>query len=136
MFSIGQLSKSSGVKVPTIRYYEQIGLMEASDRSEGNQRRYEPEGLKRLTFIKHARDLGFSLDDIRSLLDLSEQETKPCQQATQIVKEHLHDVQQRIEKLKRLESELDRMLGCHGDCVAECSVIESLSDHSHCTSEH
>lgn len=136
MYSIGELSKSSGVKVPTIRYYEQIGLMEPSDRSEGNQRRYEPEGLKRLTFIKHARDLGFSLDDIRSLLQLSKQKTKSCRKATAIVAEHLTDVQQRIAKLQRLERELDRMLDCHEDCVAQCTVIESLSDHSHCLSEH
>ena len=136
MFSIGELSKSSGVKVPTIRYYEQIGLMEASDRSEGNQRRYEPEGLKRLTFIKHARDLGFSLDDIRSLLVLSSQNTKNCRKATSIVKEHLVDVQERIQKLQRLESELDRMLDCHEKCEAQCSVIESLADHSHCLGEH
>ncbi|TLP43379.1 MULTISPECIES: MerR family transcriptional regulator [Cohaesibacter] len=136
MFSIGELSKSSGVKVPTIRYYEQIGLLEPTDRSQGNQRRYEAEGLKRLTFIKHARDLGFSLDGIRSLLQLSQQEGKACRKATAIVQEHLTDVQKRIQKLQRLESELDRMLDCHENCKAQCSVLESLSDHSHCLSEH
>ena len=136
MFSIGELSKSSGVKVPTIRYYEQIGLMAPSDRSQGNQRRYETDGLKRLIFIKHARDLGFSLDDIRSLLHLSQQDSKACRMATAIVQDHLNDVQQRIGKLQRLESELGRMLECHEHCNSQCSVIESLADHSHCLSEH
>lgn len=136
MLTIGKLSKASGVKVPTIRYYEQIGLLSPADRSEGNQRRYEPAELQRLTFIRHARDLGFSLDDIRSLINLSMDEARPCQEADAIVKSHLHDVRERIGKLQRLESELIRMADCHGHCVAECSVIESLADHSHCLHEH
>ncbi|WP_316859644.1 helix-turn-helix domain-containing protein [uncultured Cohaesibacter sp.] len=136
MLSIGDLSKSSGVKVPTIRYYEQIGLIEPAVRSEGNQRRYEPDGLKRLAFIKHARDLGFSLDDIRSLLSLKEQTEKPCKVADEILSRHLDDVRFRIAKLKRLEMELERMSSCDGTTVAHCAVIESLADHSHCLNEH
>ena len=66
MFSIGSLSKQTGVKVPTIRYYEQIGLIDPAERTEGNQRRYRKEALQRLGFIKHARELGFSIETIRS----------------------------------------------------------------------
>lgn len=65
MFSIGQLSKRTGVKIPTIRYYEQMGLIDAPERSEGNQRRYTKDGLGRLSFIRHSRDLGFLIEDIR-----------------------------------------------------------------------
>ena len=136
MLSIGDLSRSSGVKVPTIRYYEQIGLLAADERSEGNQRRYSRAGLKRLTFIRHARDLGFPLDDIRSLLALREDESCPCSDADEIVSRHLADVRERIRKLERLEEELVRMSNCSGHCIAECSVIESLADHSHCLHEH
>ncbi|WP_319410354.1 helix-turn-helix domain-containing protein [uncultured Cohaesibacter sp.] len=136
MLSIGDLSKTSGVKVPTIRYYEKIGLIEPADRSEGNQRRYETDDLKRLTFIKHARDLGFPLEDVRSLLALKEDISSPCQKADKILSHHLADVRDRIERLRRLESELERMSHCQGECVAECSVIESLADHSHCLYEH
>ena len=70
MLSIGQLSRRTGVKVPTIRYYEQVGLMPSAGRTEGNQRRYDQDGLERLGFIRHARDLGFSLEDIKSLIAL------------------------------------------------------------------
>ena len=136
MLSIGNLSKTSGVKVPTIRYYEKIGLIAPADRSHGNQRRYEAEDLKRLTFIKHARDLGFHLDDIKSLLTLKEDTSCPCSGADEILTRHLSDVRNRISRLQRLEAELERMSHCEGECVAECSVIESLADHSHCLYEH
>nr|WP_321457493.1 helix-turn-helix domain-containing protein [uncultured Cohaesibacter sp.] len=136
MLTIGKLSKNSGVKVPTIRYYEQIGLISPADRSEGNQRRYEPNDLKRLSFIKHARDLGFHLDDIKSLLALKEDETRTCKRADDILTRHLADVRDRIIRLKRLETELERMSHCEGECVANCSVIESLADHSRCKYEH
>ena len=72
MFSIGQLSKQTGVKVPTIRYYEQVGLLVSAGRTDGNQRRYDKEGLERLGFIRHARDLGFSIEAITALIDLQQ----------------------------------------------------------------
>ncbi|WP_319531414.1 helix-turn-helix domain-containing protein [uncultured Cohaesibacter sp.] len=136
MLTIGELSKSSGVKVPTIRYYEQIGLLAPATRSEGNQRRYEQDGLQRLTFIRHARDLGFNLDDIKSLLKLSGDDDNPCHMAHGMVMRHLADVRERIERLQRLEQELIRMSGCDGNCVAECQVLESLADHGHCLHDH
>jgi len=81
MVSIGQLSKRTGVKIPTIRYYEQMGLIDAPERSEGNQRRYTPDGLSRLSFIRHSRDLGFSIQDIKGLLELSQHPEIPCHDA-------------------------------------------------------
>ena len=77
MFSIGDLSRRTGVKVPTIRYYEQMGLVAAPERSEGNQRRYGRQELERLAFIRHARDLGFAVEDIRSLIEWAATE-QPC----------------------------------------------------------
>lgn len=136
MFSIGELSKRTGVKIPTIRYYEQMGLIEAPERSEGNQRRYSKDGLKRLSFIRHSRELGFSIDNIKGLLELSQHPEKPCQDAHNMAARRLQDVQARIAKLQRLEGELKRISECDANTVAHCAVIETLADHSLCEGEH
>jgi len=136
MFSIGELSKRTGVKIPTIRYYEQMGLIEAPERSEGNQRRYSKDGLKRLSFIRHSRELGFSIDNIKGLLELSQHPEKPCQDAHNMAARRLQDVQARIAKLQRLERELKRISECEANTIADCAVIETLADHSLCEAEH
>lgn len=136
MLSIGQLSKRTGVKIPTIRYYEQMGLIVAPERSEGNQRRYTAEDLSRLSFIRHSRDLGFSIEDIKGLLELSQHPEKPCHDAHGIAVQHLKNVQDRIAKLRRLERELKRVSKCDADSVAGCAVIETLADHSLCETNH
>ncbi|WP_120499324.1 helix-turn-helix domain-containing protein [Roseovarius sp. EL26] len=136
MFSIGQLSKRTGVKVPTIRYYEEVGLLASQGRSAGNQRRYSRDGLQRLSFIRHSRDLGFSLDDIRELIELSQNPETPCGTADTIANRHLEEVRDRIEKLMRLEKELLRITACNGHNVGECAVIETLADHSLCETDH
>ena len=136
MFSIGQLSKRTGVKIPTIRYYEQMGLIDAPERSEGNQRRYTKEGLNRLSFIRHSRDLGFSIEDVKQLLELSQHPDKPCNDAHSIAVLHLKDVPDRIAKLRRLERELKRISKCEVGNVADCAVIETLADHGLCETEH
>ena len=92
MFSIGELSKRTKVKVPTIRYYEEMGLLAAPERTEGNQRRYDAAGLERLSFIRHARDLGFSIEAISSLIELQEHPDRSCQAATEIAVAQLADV--------------------------------------------
>lgn len=110
------------------RYYEQIGLLEAPPRTEGQQRRYQVEAVRRLNFIRHSRELGFEIDDIRELLSLSTQPTGPCENADKIAARHLEAVDLRIKQLTLLRNELKRMLDdCHGGCVAECRVIDSLS---------
>lgn len=136
MFSIGELSKRTGVKIPTIRYYEQMGLIDAPERSVGNQRRYTSQGLRRLSFIRHSRDLGFSIEDIRGLLELSQHPEKPCHDAHNIAVQHLKDVQSRIAKLRRLERELKRISKCDAGHIADCAVIETLADHGLCETEH
>ena len=137
MLAIGELSRLTGVKVPTIRYYEQMGLMSAAGRSEGNQRRYEPTDRDRLAFIKHARDLGFTIDAIRELLDLSAHPERPCAQADEIANRQLRSVQDKMARLKVLEDELRRMTERpHGDHVRDCYVIQSLADHALCQHEH
>ncbi len=126
--TIGRLAARSGCKVPTIRYYEQIGLMAPPERSEGNQRLYDHAALQRLAFIRHARDLGFTLDDIRDLLRLSEHPELPCAAADSIARRHLDTVRERIESLRRLESELEKIAtACQADTVRDCRVIEMLA---------
>lgn len=133
--TIGQAARETGCKVQTIRYYEQIGLLPRPDRSEGNQRRYERGDVDRLNFIRHARDLGFSIEAIRELLAMADRPDMPCHEADAIAQRHLEDVQTRIARMQLLKAELERMLAqCAGGSVSDCRVIEVLSDHGKCMS--
>ena len=137
MLAIGRLAKGTGTKVQTIRYYEQIGLMPEPGRTEGGQRRYGDAELDRLSFIRHARQLGFSLEAIRELLDLSDQPGRPCREADAIARRQLKQVEQRIARLEALRIELNRMVQeCSGGRTADCRVLEVLRDHSECLTEH
>jgi len=131
---IGTLADRTGVKVETIRYYEQVGLLPAPVRSEGNQRRYGRAHRERLAFIKHARDLGFPVDGIRTLLRLSDTPGMACDEAHAIAARHLGEVRDKIARLRALEAELGRIATvCSGGVAAsDCAVIEALADHSHC----
>jgi len=136
-FSIGELARVTGVKVPTIRYYEDIGLMAEAPRTGGGQRRYSSGARDRLGFIAHARDMGFPLEAIRSLIDLSEHPEKPCEGADRIAMQRLDDVNRRIERLTRLKHELERMLAGHcSGAAADCRIIEVLGDHARCEADH
>jgi DNA-binding transcriptional MerR regulator len=135
--SIGELSRRVAVKVPTIRYYEQIGLLPAPPRTEGRQRRYGVEDVSRLGFIRHARELGFEVDAIRELLSLSARPEQPCEPADRIVLRHLESVERRIAQLTLLRSELRHMLdGCRHGRMGECRIIQVLADHDQCRHEH
>ncbi len=137
MISIGELAIRTGVKIPTIRYYEQQGLIAAPHRSSGNQRRYSAQDAKRLGFIRHARDLGLPLDAIRELLRLSEHPGEPCGDADRIAAGHLKLVREKIARLQGLERELQRIAsGCNAEHVRDCYVLQSLSNHSLCADEH
>ena len=137
MLSIGKLAQATGTKVPTIRYYEQIGLLPEVERSAGNQRLYTQAALDRLAFIRHARDLGFPLDAIRDLLSLADNPDQPCSAADAIATAQLSAVRARIARLKALETELQRMLDqCACGTISDCRVIEVLSDHSHSAHDH
>lgn len=137
MLSIGRLSRETGVKVPTIRYYEQIGLLAPARRSAGNQRLYDRAAVGRLAFIAHARELGFPLDAVRDLLSLADRPDAPCDAADAIAREQLAAVERRIGRLTALKGELERMIGdCAGGSIAECRVIEVLGDHAHCAADH
>ena len=137
MLSIGKLATASGVKVPTIRYYEQIGLLPEADRSSGNQRLYTRTTQERLAFIRHARDLGFPLEAIRDLLGLSDRPEQSCAEVDAIASAQLLAVEGRIARLLALKAELERMVDhCAGGTIASCRVIEVLGNHAHCSADH
>ncbi|HIC65933.1 MAG: helix-turn-helix domain-containing protein [Paracoccus sp. (in: a-proteobacteria)] len=137
MLTIGSLAKKTGTKVQTIRYYEQIGLMPEPGRTGGGQRRYGDAELDRLSFIRHSRQLGFPLDVIRELLDLSDHPDKSCDEADAIARRQLKQVEQRLARLKALRTELKRMVHeCSGGRTADCRVLEVLRDHTECLTQH
>lgn len=137
MMTIGRLGRAAGVKVPTIRYYEEIGLLPEAERSAGNQRLYPESMLARLSFIRHARELGFPLAAIRDLLRLAAHPDKPCDAADRIADEQLAAVRARIARLQALERELARMVdSCTHGTVSQCRVIEVLGNHNLCEDDH
>jgi DNA-binding transcriptional MerR regulator len=132
-FSIGGLARRTGTKVQTVRYYEEIGLLPEPERSVGGQRRYDQTSLDRLAFIRHAREMGFSLEMVRELLDLSDAPAHSCEAADAIARRHLDDVNAKLRRLVALKSELERMIEqCRGGRIADCRVIEVLADHREC----
>ena len=134
---IGVLSRQTGVKVPTIRFYEQIGLLTAPPRTAGNRRTYDAHDAERLSFIRHARQLGFAIDDIRTLLAMTQTPQAECAEVDRIARRHLAAVEQRIAQLEALRAELSRMVAaCGHGHVGDCRVIESLADHRLCAGEH
>ncbi len=136
-YSIGELSAATGVKIPTIRYYEQTGLLEAPPRTEGNQRRYGREARDRLAFISHARAMGFPMTSLKAMLRLSRHRETPCADLDEVVRGRLAEVDERIARLTALRGELSGMLQSHHHgTVGECRIIEVLSDHTECHSEH
>ncbi|WP_315919161.1 helix-turn-helix domain-containing protein [Mesorhizobium sp. SP-1A] len=136
-FSIGDAARESGVKVPTIRYYEQIGLLPPPSRTEGNRRHYENADLQRLSFIRHARELGFEIEAIRTLLALQDRPQQSCAEADGIARARLAEVDRRIASLTALKAELERMVaGCQHGRIAECRVIEIMADHGLCRHHH
>jgi DNA-binding transcriptional MerR regulator len=137
MHSIGMLAKRTGTKVQTIRYYEQIGLLPEPERTLGGQRRYRDDDLDRLSFIRHGRQLGFTLEAIRELLDLSDNPLRPCAEVDRIALGQLKEVERRIERLTVLKVELERMIAeCAQGRVAECHVLEVLRNQDLCVDDH
>ena len=131
--SIGQLARRSCVKVTTIRYYETIGLLEEPERTESGQRIFTDSDVQRLSFIRHTRDLGFPVEDVRALISLQADAEKDCASVDRIARHQLGAVRRRLTKLEALEAELKRMIAaCEGGTVASCSVLAALGDHDDC----
>ncbi len=135
--SIGQLAKKTGVKVTTIRYYESIGLIAEPDRTETGRRVYNKDAVEALSFVRHGRDLGFSMTAIEKLLTLQKDPNQSCESVNGIAQEQLKEVQKRLHQLAALESELKRMIrACNGGSVSECRILTALNNHEECLSDH
>ncbi len=135
--SMGETAALTGITPESIRHYEKIGLIPAPTRTDGGRRTYSAALVDRLRFIRHARLLGFSLDDIRALLDLSDDPSHDCSAADSIARQHLGQVSAKRKALEALESALTDMIDnhCHGT-VSQCRVIETLADHDLCADDH
>jgi len=127
--TIGELAKRTGVKIVTIRYYEQIGILPVPARSSGNYRVYSHEHMKILHFIRRCRELGFALEQVRQMLRLSSEGAPSCNEICSIAARHLEDIEEKVRDLKRLAAELRRInSSCTGNArTAECRMIEALS---------
>lgn len=125
---IGELAKATGTKSETIRYYEREGILPAADRTDSNYRDYSDDHMATLTFVRRARELGFSMAQVRELLALSDHDDKPCRDVDQLVQSQLVAVEQKIADLSSLRNELGLMLrSCQADRIGECRIVESLA---------
>jgi Cu(I)-responsive transcriptional regulator len=125
---IGELARATSTKAETIRYYEREGILSLADRTNSNYRDYSPAHLATLTFIRRARELGFSMAQVRQLLALSDHADKPCEDVDLMVQNQLAEVERKIADLVALRDELTHMLGsCEGERIGECRVVESLA---------
>jgi Cu(I)-responsive transcriptional regulator len=128
ILKIGDLAKATDTKVETIRYYEHVGLLAAPARTAGNYRAYRAEHLNRLSFIRRARDLGFSIDQVRTLLNLSDQKQRSFEAVDAIGREHLAEVERKIADLTVLRRELKELIDqCRQGTIAECRIVEALA---------
>lgn len=132
VFSIGSLAKASGVTAPTIRFYEQIGLIPKARRSASGQRHYEEADLSRLTFIKQCRKFGFGIEQVRLLLDLSISGERDCVETRDIARAHLDEVTHKVRELKELETQLAAFVercndACAGGPGRDCVIFKELA---------
>ncbi len=126
--AIGDLARQTGTKVNTVRFYEDIGLLPCPMRTASGRRIYNAADVRRLSFIRHGRTLGFSVDEIRSLLALSDQPERDCGEAAAIARQHLCDIEERIARLQTLRSALVGVAAsCDGGRAADCRVIEAIA---------
>jgi len=132
VFTIGALAKAAGVSAPTVRYYEEIGLMPPASRTAGGQRNYDDTDLSRLTFIKQCRDFGFGIDQVRILLDLSISAARDCTETRDIAQAHLNEVRQKLSELRALEHRLENFVtrcdvACAGGPGQDCVIFKELA---------
>ena len=128
-FGIGELARFTATKVETVRYYERIGLLPMAARTTGNYRAYSWPHVERLSFIRRARTLGFSIEQVRELLSLADDRGRSCEAVDELARAHLATVERKRADLAALGRELQALIGqCHSGTIAECRVIQALAD--------
>jgi MerR family mercuric resistance operon transcriptional regulator len=122
-----ELARRTGCNLETVRYYEKISLLPEPPRTAGGYRTYDSEHERRLRFIMRSRELGFTLDEIRTLLHLADERERPCAEVRVVAATHLADVKAKIADLKRMERVLkDMVMQCAEGVLPECPLIETL----------
>ena len=127
--SIGVLAQRTGCTVPTIRYYEEIGLLPAGPRTSAGRRVYGDAAVKRLTFVRRCRDFGFSLEQVRELVGLADEPNRPCTEVREVAADHLARLRDKLAELQALERSLSAFVGscdaaCAGGPAVDCTILE------------
>lgn len=124
---IGEVARRSGVQIETIRYYERAGVLPKPGRSGGGHRLYTADQLNRLTFVRRSREMGFSLDQVRAMLGLVDNQNMTCAQIHTMTIDHLTSVRKKLTDLRRLERTLKEMANeCSRGEIPNCAIIDSL----------
>lgn len=128
MMNIGEAASASGVSAKMIRHYEETALLPAARRTESGYRQYEQNDVHTLRFIRHSRDLGFSLTEIGQLLSLWQNRRRPSRQVKALAEAHIHELEQKAAELLAMKVALEHLVHCcHGDDRPECPILESLA---------
>lgn len=128
-FTIGEAAMESGITAKMIRHYEQVGLLPEANRTEAGYRLYNQKDLHVLRFIRHARDLGFSLPHIQELLALWQNKNRPSREVKKLAQAHLQALNAKIAELNAMKSELERLVHCcKGDARPDCPILDGLAD--------
>jgi MerR family transcriptional regulator, mercuric resistance operon regulatory protein len=128
LMTIGALSEHTEVNIETIRYYERIGILPNPPRSKGGRRLYAEEYQRRLVFVRRARQLGFTLEDVRALLRLTEDRHMVCGKVKRLTENHIADIHRKVNVLERLEGALSAMVTqCRGDDTSDCPILDALA---------
>lgn len=137
IMNIGEAASASGVSAKMIRHYEQIGLLPAAGRSDSGYRQYGPDSVHTLRFIRHSRDLGFSLAEISALLGLWQDRSRPSRQVKALAQRHIDELDRKARDLMAMKATLTRLVhACQGDDRPECPILDGLAGATTTCSHH
>ncbi len=126
--NIGEAAKSSGVSAKMIRHYESVGLLPPASRTDAGYRQYGDKDVRTLQFIRRSRDLGFSIEEIRGLVDLWQDQSRPSREVKALAKQHLDFLDKKLEELQSMKHALAHLVSCcHGDERPDCPILEGLA---------
>jgi MerR family copper efflux transcriptional regulator len=126
--NIGAAATASGVSAKMIRHYESVGLFPEANRTEAGYRQYADKEVNTLRFIRHSRDLGFSIEQIRELLGLWQNRRRPSRQVKALAQAHIEELEQKLQKLQAMKATLEHLVHCcRGDDRPDCPILEALA---------
>lgn len=127
--NIGDAAKASGVSTKMIRHYESVGLLPPASRSDAGYRKYGEKDVRTLLFIRRSRDLGFSIEEIRSLVNLWQDQERPSREVKALARQHLDYLERKLHELQSMKNALSNLISCcHGDERPDCPILESLAE--------